>query len=222
MQTQITDYYQALAVKYDQDRFNNTYGAFIDKQERSFLKLANLDASKTLDIGCGTGRFLNFADFGIDLSSNMILESKQKYPEKNIQLGSLFVIPFEENYFKNAFCFHVIMHLDKTEIESFSDEAYRILEKKGILIFDFPSEKRRKFTAHKSENWHGANDLSVNEITKLMKDKWTLTKQTGILFLPIHRFPKKLRKFFIGIDNILCRSFLKNYASYIILALEKK
>jgi ubiquinone/menaquinone biosynthesis C-methylase UbiE len=222
MQNQITDYYQQLAVNYDDDRFNNSYGAFIDKQERSFLKSANLDTSKTLDIGCGTGRFLNFADYGIDISSNMILQSKQKYPEKNIQLGSLSEIPFGESYFKSAFCFHVIMHLNKIETASFLDEAHRILEKNGLLIFDFPSAKRRKFTTHKSENWHGANGFTTDEIFKLTKDKWKIKKQVGILFLPIHRFPKKLRKFFIRIDNILCRSFLKHYASYIILVLEKK
>jgi len=222
MQNAITDYYQELAPNYDENRFNNTYGLFIDKQERSFLESLHLDSNKTVDLGCGTGRFLNFAEYGIDISSNMIAQSKQKYPEKNIQLGSLSQVPFENQFFKNAFCFHVIMHLDKKETASFLNEAHRILEKNGKLIFDFPSEKRRKLTAHKSENWHAANELSTNEIVALAKDNWNLKKQRGILFFPIHRIPKKLRKLFIPIDNLLCRSFLKHYASYIILVLEKK
>ncbi|MBF7090746.1 class I SAM-dependent methyltransferase [Flavobacterium sp. ALJ2] len=222
MQNTITDYYQQLAPNYDENRFNNSYGLYIDNQERSFLESLNLDLNKTVDLGCGTGRFLNFAAYGIDISSNMILQSKQKYPEKNIQLGSLSQVPFANNFFKNAFCFHVIMHLDKKETTTFLDEAHRILEKKGKLIFDFPSEKRRKLTAHTPENWHGANELSINEIVALTKDNWNLKKQTGILFFPIHHFPKKLRRFFIPLDNLLCRSFLKHYASYIILILEKK
>ena len=222
MQNQIIDYYQQLAKNYDESRFKNSYGLYIDSQERSILNSLNLDITKTLDIGCGTGRFLNFANYGIDISSNMIMEAKLKFPEKNIQLGSLSNIPFADNYFKSALCFHVIMHLNKIETTAFLNEAHRIIEKKGTLIFDFPSEKRRKLIAYKSENWHGANELSADKIIKLTEDNWKLTKQSGILFLPIHRIPKKLRKFFIKIDNLLCQSFLKNYASYIIMILEKK
>lgn len=36
-QKEIKTYYDHLACTYDKDRFNNTYGQYIDAQERNFL-----------------------------------------------------------------------------------------------------------------------------------------------------------------------------------------
>ena len=38
MKQEITAYYNDLAKDYDEDRFANTYGAYINKQEQEFLK----------------------------------------------------------------------------------------------------------------------------------------------------------------------------------------
>lgn len=37
MKTNIRDYYSNLAESYDESRFGNTYGQYIDQQERAFL-----------------------------------------------------------------------------------------------------------------------------------------------------------------------------------------
>jgi hypothetical protein len=34
---ELAAYYETLAATYDENRFNNTYGQFIDKQERKIL-----------------------------------------------------------------------------------------------------------------------------------------------------------------------------------------
>jgi ubiquinone/menaquinone biosynthesis C-methylase UbiE len=221
---EIKKYYDDLAPNYDSNRFENSYGKYIDIQERRFLKsiLSSDKNNKILDLGCGTGRFLEFADYGVDISPKMIEVAKTKFPEKEISEGSVSSIPFPENHFDAIYSLHVIMHLNKEITQSFLDETHKKLKSKGKLIFDFPSEKRRKTVNYKANNWHAANQFSMEEIINMSETNWELKKYSGILFLPIHRFPNFIRPLFLSIDNLLCNSFLKEYASYIIIELEKK
>jgi ubiquinone/menaquinone biosynthesis C-methylase UbiE len=224
MKIEIKNYYNDLASSYDQNRFGNTYGSYIDGQERKFLThfFKKTKSQKTLDAGCGTGRLLDFATHGMDLSENMVAESQKKFHDKEIKTGSITAIPFDKNSFDSVFCFHVIMHLDRQITEGFLAESHRILEPNGTLIFDFPSKKRRILSRHKSENWHSANHFSISEINEMIHNNWKLKSYKGILFFPIHRMPKSIRKLFVTLDNLLCRSFLREYASYLIVELEKK
>ena len=86
MNGEIKKYYNDLASSYDSNRFNNSYGKYIDSQERLFLDafLPKIPSEKILDLGCGTGRFLDFAKYGVDVSPNMIAIAKSKFPEKEI------------------------------------------------------------------------------------------------------------------------------------------
>jgi SAM-dependent methyltransferase len=220
---EIKTYYDNLAKNYDNNRFENSYGKYLDYQERAFFnsRITKDDNSKILDLGCGTGRFLNFANFGVDISPNMIAESKLKFPNVEFREGLVSNIPFENDFFETIFSMHVIMHLKYEITMDFLDESHKKLKNNGKLIFDFPSKKRRKLMNFKSQNWHAANSFSIDEIKKMIQKKWILTKHQGILFLPIHRFPKFSRAFFVKIDTLLCKSFLKEYASYCIIELKK-
>ncbi len=220
----IKKYYDNLATTYDSNRFENSYGKYIDQQERIFLKaiLEKNSFKNTLDLGCGTGRFLEFANHGVDISPKMIEIAQSKFPDVVIKEGSVSNIPFFENYFDLIYSLHVIMHLDIKITEDFLTESHKKLNLNGKLIFDFPSKKRRKLINYKSTNWHAANDFSIAEIKKMTENNWKFKKHKGILFFPIHRFPTWIRPFFVKIDNFLCNSFLKEYASYIIVELEKK
>lgn len=224
MNEEIKKYYNDLAATYDSNRFHNSYGKYIDQQERTFLNniLATKQLSKTLDIGCGTGRFLDFANFGIDISPFMIEIAKKKFPNKEIKEGSALNIPFKDSSFEAIFSIHVVMHLDEEVTKKFLDESYKKLNSNGTLIFDFPSKKRRRTTHYKTNSWHAANQFSIKEILQMTEEHWILKNYRGILFLPIHRFPSPIRGFFIKIDNYLCQSFLKEYASYVVIELEKK
>ena len=220
---EIKKYYDELASIYDNNRFENSYGKYVDLQERAFFKsrITKTENSKILDLGCGTGRFLSFANFGVDISPNMIAESKLKFPNIEFSEGSVSNIPFENNFFETIFSMHVIMHLNCEITKDFLDESHKKLQENGRLIFDFPSKKRRNLFKYKSNNWHGANSFSIDEINLIIHRKWKMTKLQGILFLPIHRFPKFSRAFFVKIDTLLCKSFLKEYASYCIIELKK-
>ncbi len=224
MNEEIKIYYNDLASTYDSNRFNNSYGKYIDQQERVFLDvfLKTKPLDKILDLGCGTGRFLDLANFGVDISPNMIEIAKNKFPDKEIKEGSVSDIPFQDHFFDAIYSLHVIMHLDKEITSEFLKEAHQKLNAKGTLIFDFPSGKRRLATNYNAKNWHAANQFSIEEIMRMTESNWVLKDYRGILFIPIHRLPSSVRSFFIKIDNYLCRSLLREYASYIIIELEKK
>lgn len=220
----IKKYYDELAPTYDSNRFENSYGKYIHCQERRFLekKVGKKSESKILDLGCGTGRFLDLANYGADISPRMIEVARSKFPTTEIKEGSVTDIPFDDGFFDTIYSLHVIMHLDKEITQNFLNESHRKLNPNGKLIFDFPSKKRRKLANYNSENWHAANHFSIKEILKMSENKWKLVSYRGILFLPIHRFPNWIRPFFTGIDSILCATFLKEYASYLIIEFEKK
>jgi ubiquinone/menaquinone biosynthesis C-methylase UbiE len=221
--SEILKYYNNIANIYEEDRFNNSYGAFIHEQENRILQklLPNRNAN-VLDLACGTGRLLHYANTGLDASEQMIKIAAAKFPNKKIQLADAANTNIENNCFDVIISFHFFMHLDNHAANQILKESHRILKKGGRLILDIPSKKRRRAINYKPQNWHGAYSSTKEEILENCKDLFTLKKHFGIMFLPIHRIPKSLRKIFIKLDLFLANSFLKDYSSYLIFELEKK
>ncbi|AYN01367.1 class I SAM-dependent DNA methyltransferase [Chryseobacterium sp. 3008163] len=222
IKNQIHQYYNDLAKSYDENRFENSYGKYIDQQERYFLNsfLRDDKYSKILDLGCGTGRLLNFATHGADFSQEMLNIAQEKFPHKQLKIGEISNIPFEEN-FDCIFCFHVIMHQTRQETENFLNECYKKINNDGILIFDYPIKSRRKVPSPQ-QDWHANNTFTPNEILDLIKSDWKIIERKGVLFFPIHRIPKALRKIFLPLDILICKTFLKKWASYQIVVLKKR
>ncbi len=219
---EIITYYNKLAKIYDNDRFDNSYGKFIDKQERNILdKLLTNNNEVILDLACGSGRFMDYANYGIDASEEMVKMSQQKFPNKKIYLSDAEKTPFEDNSIDTIISFHFFMHLNKEKVEKILQECDRILSKNGRIIFDIPSSKRRKLLNYKSKDWHGGFSLTNQELKKI-NSNFEVKRSFGILFIPIHRFPKKIRQSFIKLDNLLSNSFLKEYSSYQIIEFVKK
>lgn len=224
LKTEIIKYYDDLATEYDTDRFSNSYGKYIHQQELKVLNkyLSKEDIDKNLDLACGTGRFLDFARYGIDLSSEMIKVSKNKFPQKDLTQGDAEKLNFENSSFANIFSFHLFMHLDKEMFLKIQKEVSRVCKSNGHFIFDIPSEKRRKLLKYKNPSWHGGYQISCNKLKLLTQTDWKIESLHGIAFFPIHRIPKRLRKFFIPIDNFFCNSIFKEYSSHLIFVLKKK
>ncbi len=224
MKTEIIQYYDKLALKYDADRFANSYGNYINNQENSILKkyLNKNDTAKKLDIACGTGRFLKYADYGIDISQEMVSVSKKKFPTKNISIGDIECLPYEKAFFKNAFSFHLFMHLEYQQLKNIFKGVSKVVEENGLFIFDIPSKKRRTFTRYKASSWHGGNQVNLNELKELTSEHWDLVAFHGIGFFPIHLIPKRIRKYIILLDNILSNSIFKEMSSHIIYILKRK
>jgi ubiquinone/menaquinone biosynthesis C-methylase UbiE len=78
---EITKYYNDLAKDYDVERFSNSYGAYIHQQENEILKkyLSEKEIEFNLDLACGTGRFLKYADYGVDISQEMVKISNSEW-----------------------------------------------------------------------------------------------------------------------------------------------
>lgn len=224
MKEEIIKYYNELAEKYDEDRFSNSYGKYIHKQEQRVLSkyLDSTDIGDNLDLACGTGRFLKYAQYGLDISSEMINISKEKFPDKSITLGDASELPYKDYFFKNVLSFHLFMHLDLAQSNKIFDEVARAMKVGGLFIFDMPSHKRRKLTGYKSKSWHGGNQMDVKKIKAMTSDKWDLVAFHGIAFFPIHRIPNQLRPLFIRLDNLLCRLPFKEWSSHLIFILRKK
>lgn len=221
MKNGILDYYNSLAKTYDENRFGNSYGQYIDQQEKNFLTafFRNKKYSRILDLGCGTGRLLDFATHGTDFSIKMLNIAKEKYPGKVLLKGEISKIPFDDE-FDCIFCFHVIMHQTKIETKLFLNECHQKLNKSGILLFDYPTKSRRKAISPQ-EDWHAGNRFNTAEILQFSEGQWKLKNTKGILLFPIHRLPKSIRKYFLLPDILLCKTFLKRWASYHIAVLEK-
>ncbi|PQA95542.1 SAM-dependent methyltransferase [Chryseobacterium shigense] len=222
MKNSIHEYYDQLAESYEENRFGNSYGRYIDEQENVFLHsfFKDKNYSKVLDLGCGTGRLLKFASHGTDFSEKMLRIAKEKNPGKLTAVGEISKIPFDV-VFDCIFCFHVIMHQTKEETIKFLDECFQKLDHHGILIFDYPTKTRRK-TVSPQQDWHAGNTFTASEISIVSGEKWIIRNTTGILLFPVHRLPKSIRKLFLPLDILLCRTFLKKWASYHIVVLEKK
>lgn len=224
MTESIQAYYDRIGAEYDSDRFGSSYGQYVHRQETAFFrKWLPLNPSEpVLDMGCGTGRFMDRATDGIDFSEGMMELAREKYPDKRFHTGDITATQLPDSAFQKAFSMHVLMHLDHRKTTDFLQEAHRILQPGGWLIVDFPSAKRRAFGQRKVNHWHGSNALNTSELLALSPHQWQLVAARGILFFPIHRFPVRLRKMVLFFDNLLCRSFLKSYASYVVVVLRKR
>jgi ubiquinone/menaquinone biosynthesis C-methylase UbiE len=96
---------------------------------------------KALDYGCGGGRStrflkkLGFETTGVDISSDMIKESKTRDQNgKYLQIKSG-EIPFEDSTFDLIFSAIVFLEIPlKKEIEKVLNEMKRVLKKDGIIV----------------------------------------------------------------------------------------
>lgn len=218
----VRNYYNEIAQSYDKSRFSNTYGDFIDRQERSFLD-KYVTSKNTLNLGCGTGRFMEYCKTGIDFSQEMLKVAEKNYPEGEYFLGSADTTPFDNNQFDAVICFHVLMHIDPSETKAIFREVNRILKPGGVFIFDYPSAERRKMTRYKADNWHGGTSFGKAAIKDMVEEQeWVTLKRKGVLFFPVHHIPVKLRKMAYGMDQFFSGSPLKQYSSYLIHAIKKQ
>ena len=215
---QIVDYYNNIAQEYDSSRFGNSYGRYIDSQERMVLDKMDITPSSALDLPCGTGRLLNYADHGCDASENMLKAAAARWENKELICSDARNLPYEDASFDTV----ITMHLDKATIEEIMKEAHRVLRPNGRWIVDLPSLKRRKLTNRQDEGWHGDCSMSIDGVKQLTSGLFDMKSTHGIMMFPVHRIPTKLRKPLCKLDYRLSQfAGMKEYSSYIIYELTK-
>ena len=209
----VVDYYNTIADEYDDSRFNNSYGQFIDYEERRILdKLIKLPANgKCLEMACGTGRLTTYATHALDASQEMMKHAQKRHWQVSFRQASAAETGFDDNMFDTIFSFHLMMHLEPSLIQEIITEAHRILKPGGSFIFDIPSKKRRKLIHHKHQSWHGGTDLTKDEVLKMTSQFFDIGSTHGIMMMPVHKMPVKLRKPLRAFDYVLANGPFKQY-----------
>ncbi len=113
--------------------FFRLYYNWNDNKLRKFLKM---QTGQILDLGCGSGRFLGYADVGVDFSKGMIQYAKRR--GKSIVLASILHLPFKDNSFDEAFMADASVHIPPTERKAAYKEAKRVAK----TFYDFLGEDR--------------------------------------------------------------------------------
>ncbi|MCM1401114.1 MAG: class I SAM-dependent methyltransferase [Bacteroides sp.] len=218
----VVAYYDELAPNYDASRFSGSYGNFIHKQEQNILKhFLPTDARVVVDLACGTGRLSDYATICVDASEQMLKQAQSKHKEKQFIVAPAHDIPLASETCDAIFSFHLIMHLKPEYVKELISEAYRLLRPGGCLIFDFPSQLRRGMSRRNIGGWHGNTTFTLADIPELLPSGMKISTSSGIMLSPVHALPSWLRKAVLPVDTFLCRTWLKNYASYIAVKIVK-
>lgn len=133
-----------------------------------------------LEIGCGVGRLMKDGYTGIDISQNMLDIAKKRKPKCHFKLTDGRTIPFKDKSFDTVYCYLVFQHLPKDAVKGYIDEAYRVLKKDGIFVFQWIiGDEDEPFSKHL-----GVKD--IGEFTKRFSDvgysislaynNWTITR----------------------------------------------
>jgi len=117
-------------------KFNCCSTWFPEEIMKKYLK------GKILDIGCGIGNHLSRIDyseerFGIDISELAIKMASKKCPDCNFMNGSIYNMPYGDNFFDSAYSIDVIEHLKQPH--KMLCEAKRVLRPGGFLIIQTPN-----------------------------------------------------------------------------------
>ena len=128
--------------------YSPIYGYFMKKRlELAYSLLGNKKVDTVLDIGYGGGTFIPMLSkigkkiYGIDT---------MPYPEKvnkilikenlkaNLVVGSIFKLPFKENFFDRIVCVSVFEHFKGKQLNKAINAMYKILKPEGYLVLGFP------------------------------------------------------------------------------------
>lgn len=162
-----TDTFNLYAAYYDLLYADKNYKAESDYIENIINKYGSNVAS-ILDLGCGTGIHAlmlarkGFYIHGVDISSNMIEQAKQKLDQNSIikkslkfEVGDIRGLDLNSKFDAVVSIFHVISYLTlNQDIQSFFATAAHHLNKNGLLIFDF---------------WYGPAVLTQKPIIKIKR-----------------------------------------------------
>jgi ubiquinone/menaquinone biosynthesis C-methylase UbiE len=102
--------------------------------------------SKVLEVGCGTGNYINAickatkaSGWGLDPSQKMLQEAQKLAPTILFEKGKAESLPFEDQFFDFVFSVDVIHHLD--DVIPYFTEIFRVLKRGGLICTVTDSEE---------------------------------------------------------------------------------
>ena len=122
----------------------------------NFFRTTN--ASRILDLGCGTGRHTaylaqnGFDVLGCDSSVAALHIARGILPEIQFQAGDVCLLPYKDRSIDGIFCHAVIQHGTLSTIKKAIHEIHRVLRAGGALFLTVPSTKHPEYqTGRESE-----------------------------------------------------------------------
>ena len=207
------------ATLYDSKRFIDPWGKLFNKMEMRQLEciLKTLPPQQTLEVGCGTGRFLvkcleaGHEVYGLDPSPQMLEECAKKisnFKLAHLQLGEGIKLPFENNQFNFVYSIRVLNQVSsETYALEMIREMIRVCADNGIILLEFVNKQSplalRRFQTVR---------LSIADIKSLLKEfkNVKIKNISGILFFPetlMRMAPSFLLGIFEKIDAFFSKIF---------------
>jgi len=127
---------------------------------------------RLLDVGCGEGYFLQYAEkyydtYGSDVSEYCIREAKQRTDRTRLSVGSVTHIDYEDENFDMITCFDVLEHLDNPG--AVIRECRRVLKRGGVFVARVPNTLSPG-CKWKKEDWFGYKDKT--HVSLLSNEEW--------------------------------------------------
>jgi len=166
--------------------YKNTYDISRSELNKEFL--GELDRSiKILEIGANTGNQLlslqqmGFdALYGVELQRYAVESSKKRTKGIDIIQGTIFDIPFKDNYFDLVYTSGVLIHIAPSDIENALKEIYRC-SKSYIWGYEYFADKYTEVTYRGNSELLWKTDFA-NLYLKLFKDA-TLLRERKLKYL---------------------------------------
>lgn len=148
-----------MTTQYDKisNDFKNADKEFSDITRPILYSLIKKENGSLLDLGCGYGEDLSyfhkkgFDVYGIDISKEMIKESKKNCKKASLNVASFGNLPYDKNKFDIIFSRYAFQH--SNNIEPIFNEVYRTLKKDGELIFLVTHPFRQYFEKQTKDYW---------------------------------------------------------------------
>lgn len=184
--------------------WNKEYQENKDKwhRETQWLPLA-FKGRKVLELGVGNGKTLRGIlkqepkqVVAVDISSEALSQIKREFQDARVELikADITKLPFKDNEFDVVVCYYTLNNLLERERQIAADEIYRVLKKKGKLVFeDFAigdfreTEKHNKLLEeHTTENERGiiCHFFTAKEVSNIFR-KFHDIKLNKKVFFPI-------------------------------------
>ena len=135
-------FFEARIEGYDDHMLNDVGGC-----RAGYLRMAEevpADASRLLDLGCGTGlelspilrRLPSLSVVGIDLSAAMLGRLREKFPKSDVWTveGDYFAVPFGEELFSAAVSFESLHHFSAEKKAGLYRKVHRALVEGGVFL----------------------------------------------------------------------------------------
>ena len=218
--------------------FQYFWGDYLDSRFYVASMISKKKSDLILDIGCGAGVLLHFANskfkIGIDGDWASLKAAHSLYPSLNLIQADVRYLPLKDNFFDNALAIGIIPALEnKKEREFLCNEIHRILNFGGKVIIMGSNRRSKHFkSTHTAEQMfsyphhsemleHLKNNFEVNIEGFGPYSKYIM----AILKRIVYAFPTKIVTMF-GIERftfkiLRSKRFLKHGRSYIITCKKK-